>query len=426
MMKKIKILILGIGQSNFLNQLYTGILENSDQFEFYINGYFDLSKGEAEDTKLPYVKFLNLREHYPSKFKQLIFLLSLIKNQFFWAIVFFELSQKFSLSNLKVKLQEHIIAKYYAEEVIENLGIQAVHYHFCTPQNLIFANYINKDIPSIASFWGSDLMRITGVENVFYVRKALLNCSAVSVQTPEMAEMFYCKYGRDFYKKMHILRFNLNPDIFKQIDVFKNNEPEIIKFREKYLFNSNEFIIGIGHNAFEANNHIKIIEAIGNLPQKIKSEITLVMHLSYGGNNKYIELLKNISKKEDILDIRIITSFFGPKEMALLRISTNLMIQMPISDALSGAMTEVLYAGNNVIVGSWLPYGFLRRKGIHFFESESFLELPKLVEQVFMRKDNFAEKNKDNPNVVRDFLFPEITTPKWIQLFQSIFVKRKL
>lgn len=425
MTKKIKILILGIGQSNFLNQLYSEILNDTDEFEFYINGYFDISKGEVENSELPYAKFINLKENCPSKLKQVKHLQQLIKKRFFWKILFQELSLNLNLNKLKRKLQEHIFAKYLAEEIIGKMDIHGVHYHFCTPENLIFANYLKKDINSIASFWGSDLMRITGVENVFYVRSALEKCSAITVQTPEMAEMVYCKYGRDFYDKMHILRFNLNLDIFKQIDILKSNKTALKRFRDVHLSNSKEYIIAIGHNAFQENNHLKIIESLNSLPLNIKCGITLVLHLSYGGNKKYIELLNSISRKVDTLDIRIITSYFGPKEMGMLRISTNLMIQMPISDALSGAMTEVIYAGNNVIVGSWLPYGLLRRKGIHFFESESFLELPQLVEQIYMRKDNFKEKIKDNPIIVRDFLFPEITTPTWIQLFQSIFVKKE-
>lgn len=425
MKKKTKILILGIGQSNFLNQLYSEILNETDEFEFYINGYFDISKGEVENSELPYTKFINLDENYPSKLKQIKHLHQLMKKRFFWKILFLEFGVNLNFNKLKKKLQEHIIAKYLAEEIIGKMDIQGIHYHFCTPQNLIFANYLKKDIDSIASFWGSDLMRITGVENVFYVSSALQNCTAITLQTPEMAEMFYCKYGRDFYKKIYILRFNLNLDIFKQIDILKSNKAELKLFRDAHLLNSKEYIVAIGHNAFQENNHLKIIESLNNLPLNLKCEITLVLHLSYGGNKKYIELLKSISRKEDTLDIRIITSYFGPKEMAMLRISTNLMIQMPISDALSGAMTEVLYAGNNVIAGSWLPYGLLRRKGIHFFESESFLELPQLVEQVYKRIDNFKEKNKNNPIIVRDLLFPEITTPKWIQLFQSIFVKKE-
>lgn len=424
MNKKLKILILGIGQSNFLNQLYSEILNRSDTFEFSINGYFDLSKGVVKNKDLPYVEFLNLENYYPSKLKQLKYGFYFFNKRFFWRIAFFELSQKLSLSNLKKKLQVHIIAKYLAEEVINNLNIQAVHYHFGIPENLILGNYIKEEIPSIVSFWGSDLMRVTGEENVFYVRRALQNCSAITLQTPEMAEMFYCKYGREFSQKMHILRFNLNADIFKQIDAFKNHETEIKKNKERLLPNSKSFIIAIGHNAFPENNHFKIIAAIKSLPPEVRSNVSLVMHLSYGGNQNYIESLKDLVEKEESLDIRVITEFLAPRDMALFRVLTNLMIQMPASDALSSAMTEVLYAGNTVVAGGWLPYGLLRRKGVHFLESESFRELPQLINDAYFEYEYYLDKNRNNSLIIRNFLFPDKTSPKWIDLFQSVFVEK--
>lgn len=424
MSKKTKILILGIGQSNFLNQLYTGILNNSNEFEFYINGYFDISQGKIEPSNLPYIKFLNIEENYPSKKKQLKSFLSLIKKRFFWQIAFFELSQNLNLTSLKKKLQEHIIAKYIATEIIDNLDIQAVHYHFCTPENLIFANYINKRIPSIASFWGSDLMRMTGEENVFYMRKALSNCSAITIQTSEMAEMFYCKYGREFYDKIHFLRFNLSLDIFKKIDALKNNEIALDEFKNRYIPKSNKYIVAIGHNAFQENNHINIIAALKNLGKELRNKITFIMHLSYGGNKKYIKLLKNISAEENNLDLRILTAYFAPEEMALLRISTDVMIQMPVSDALSAAMTEVLYAGNTVVTGSWLPYGILRRNGIKYYEVDSFKELPNTLSNLIDKRTSVISKN-NNTLQIKNLLFPNVTTPKWIELFQSIFVNKE-
>ena len=45
------------------------------------------------------------------------------------------------------------------------------------------------------------------------------------------------------------------------------------------------------------------------------------------------------------------------------------------SDAFSGTMIEYLYAGAQVITGTWLPFGKLRRAGIDFTEVEDVLDL---------------------------------------------------
>ncbi len=54
-----KILILGIGQSNFLNQLYSSIYDIDDSFLFSIDGYREVSKESNNLTNLPYKNYFS-------------------------------------------------------------------------------------------------------------------------------------------------------------------------------------------------------------------------------------------------------------------------------------------------------------------------------------------------------------------------------
>lgn len=58
------------------------------------------------------------------------------------------------------------------------------------------------------------------------------------------------------------------------------------------------------------------------------------------------------------------------------------MIHVRIRDALSGMMTEVLYTGNTLIAGGWLPFVILRRNQIYFEEFEKFENLPSKLVQI--------------------------------------------
>jgi len=98
---------------------------------------------------------------------------------------------------------------------------------------------------------------------------------------------------------------------------------------------------------------------------------------------------------------------------------TDVLVQMPVSDALSAAMTEVLYAGNLVIAGSWLPYGILRRHGINYTEVTDFSELPKTLEFLIQNLDKSKLEITDNTSNIQKFLSIERTSREWISLFNN-------
>jgi hypothetical protein len=83
-------------------------------------------------------------------------------------------------------------------------------------------------------------------------------------------------------------------------------------------------------------------------------------------------------------------------------------------------MTEVLYAGNQVIAGSWLPYGFFRRSKIAFYEVDNFLELPNVVAVMVQENEKLKINKNLNKENIRNYFFPSQTTPDWINLFETV------
>jgi len=55
---------------------------------------------------------------------------------------------------------------------------------------------------------------------------------------------------------------------------------------------------------------------------------------------------------------------------------------MPISDALSGTMLELLYASNIVITGTWLPYKTFINAGLKYHEVSDFSELSTVFDSI--------------------------------------------
>ncbi|TDO77462.1 hypothetical protein EV143_104226 [Flavobacterium chryseum] len=412
-MKDNKILVLGIGQSNFLNQLYENLSIDNPSLSIDIDGYVDISQGKNLSSNFQYGNYFDFKKVKIHKILLLKKMFQLLFSNFFWKIVFFELSQGLTIKKFFDLIKEYTRTKYIVENYIQPKNYQIFHFHFCTPENLKYLYFLSKNSKSICSFWGSDLLRATGPSNVFYVQLALEKASIVTVQTRELAEVLFCKYGRNLTQKTQYLPFTISTKIYESIDKYKLDFKVIEDFKIKYKIPVDRKVIVISHNAFKENNHIKVLEELNKISNSIKKEITVVLPLAYGRDEKYINKLKAI--KIENIEITLILDYFDSNEIALLRLATDIMIQMPISDALSGTMTEVLYAGNKVIAGSWLPYGLLRRKEVIFSEIDDFSDLVPAIEKLLK-----STENNNNSAIIKSILFPNTTTPLWNNLFKNL------
>lgn len=418
MKHKMKILILGIGQSNFLNPLYGEILKRYPTFEFFIDTYYDLDKEKNKSKPEIYSHFFNFKNSSISKWGFRKALMSLIFTKFFWEIIFFEWKQKKSFKEIKKIIFGFAKTKYYVENYINPLKMDIIHFHFCTIENLKEIHYLSRETKTICSFWGSDLMRFNEAQDIFYVRKALGKADSITLQSPEMAKMMEIKYGNSLRQKVTTLRFTLEIKIFKKIDELKSKDDWKILFKNRLNIPDDKIVVALGHNGFEANNHFLMIEQIEKMPRNLINKYVFVLHISYGGTEEYKKSLIRLSKDTD-LPLLVVTEFFGPTDVAKFRLITNLLIQMPTTDALSSAMTEVLYAGNTVVAANWLPYDILGKNGVRLMILNGFNELPGFLEDFSENSVGYNAENRQNSKAIKEFLFPEKTTSDWVRLLKK-------
>ena len=419
MAKIIKILSHGISQSNFLGQLYGDLQDKYENYKVGINNYYDVSKGQVPNKQDVFSEYFNFEKEKVTRFHSLKSFFELSVTKEFWEIYFFERSQGRSIKESYYFLRSYAYDKIITEKYILTADYSIHHIHYCTPANLKYIHHFPKGKKVICSFWGSDLMRETGVANVFYVKKALDKARVITIQNVELAEMLYCKYGREFQNKTTIIQFTIHTKIYDFIDLLRNNTERIENFKTNYNIPHDKIVITVSHNAFASNNHFEVLEVLEELPSQLRSMIVVVLPLGYGRNDDYIHRLERY-RESSKMELVLLHQFFAPEDTALLRLCADLMIQMPISDALSGAMTEVLYAGNHVIVGGWLPYGLLRRKGINYTEIEKYNELRGVIESYLNNPAFYRDKNNTNPDSIKFALFPDRTTADWNTLFSNI------
>ena len=93
------------------------------------------------------------------------------------------------------------------------------------------------------------------------------------------------------------------------------------------------------------------------------------------------------------LEFRIVQRYLDRQELAAFRIASDILIHLPVSDALSGTVLETVYAGNAVITGSWLPYSPFRKAGLPLVTVENVAALSSCISDTLLRLTELKQRS---------------------------------
>lgn len=245
----------------------------------------------------------------------------------------------------------------------------------------------------VGVFWGSDLFKFDNKNKLLKMVKFL---DVVNFSTTEM-ESFYSKNIGTIPVGVKISNCRFGLEIFTQIDKLINYErSKLIKILQINKDYDDFYIITLGYNGHIDQQHLEVIDSTSEL-KEIK-KILWLLPFTYGKTQKYYE---NVKSKLDGLGYNYLffTEFMTGEQVAALRCISDIFIQVRKTDALSASTQEHLYAGNNVIVGSWLPYNFLVDNGIKYETIDSIRELKNKLQKIIDKikpkeKSSFHEENK--------------------------------
>lgn len=410
-----KILVLGVQQNNFLSFLYGSLKRVYPDFTITVPVYkevkeyvavsdwmYDNSKLKKNISIVSYLQaifaLLFSKHHYGTFFFILFFQKKLFKAGHFW------------ISSIKEKAF-----------FIQNNGFQSIdtfHFHYMQYSYLRELFLISKDKKIVCSFWGSDLMRTSDTFNHFFVQKALKRANVITCQSSEMKEIILSKFGRFLYDKIQINNFPIDETVFRGIDDYSTEKTlELSQFKEAYGFSNEKINVVIGHNGNPQNNHLKCIKALESFPQK--DSLHLIVNLCYALPQHQLEPYKNELRAafdKTGISYVIIEKFFSGNELVLSRIATDVFIHVPVSDALSATLTEMMYAGSIAITGSWLPYNTLRQIGLYYHEINDFEQLSHKLQVVLENFEVDKQKRKNNKQLINDYFFRKEIIEKWAEI----------
>ena len=239
-----------------------------------------------------------------------------------------------------------------------------VHIHFLWPTYLFYRR-IFKGRKVVVTFWGSDLYRIPKGSKLrkFMQRGILKHADAITVVSKKMIRDFQETFGFED-KPIFVTKLPVLVDL-QIIDTLDQQAIEL--FKERYQIQRDDIILTLGYSADPRKNHEYMINEVLELNKNIKN-IFAFLPMTYG-NKEHREKIKKYCEEtfqKHGVKYAVLENFMSDQEVAILRKTTDIMVNVQDTDALSASMEESLYAGSIVINGAWLNYDELLEDGAYY------------------------------------------------------------
>lgn len=286
------------------------------------------------------------------------------------------------------------------KQVINNNDYEIIHLQGATLWGL---SAIQKSsAKKILSVWGSDIYRVNSIK-LLLLKKLVKKINTITFSSSNTRNYFNANIYS--HNDCRLVRFGLD-----LIEVIKE---------EKFSFkkNKDKVVVTIGYNRDKAQQHLAVLKSLQTLPESITSKIEIIIPFTYGTvdlayKKTLIDVLDQMGVQYSFVD-----NFLSEKNLALIRLNTDIMVQVQITDQFSGSMQEHLYAGNIIITGTWLEYSDLVNQGAVYEKINDIEEIATKTEEVISNLDKYKQLCKGNSEVIRAISSWDNNLSKWENLY---------
>lgn len=263
----------------------------------------------------------------------------------------------------------------------------------------------------IILYAGSDFYRATRGKKE--KDKTILNiCDKIVLASDRHKADFNVFYKNIYNHKIVYAGLGLDEldSIDKNIDLY--SKKEIKKYFDIPL---GSIIVTIGYNGIKEQQHLKIINAIKN--NKYNKDIFYLFPMTYSLQKDYKLELEN-RLNELGFKYLIIDTYLNNDDIAKIKIISDIVINLQISDAASRSLLEYIYSGNIMLVADWLPYEYWQEMGINYY-TINFNNLSSTLEKVIENLRLEKNKCKDHKNIIKNNWSWDVKINEWIKLFEQ-------
>lgn len=404
-----RVLSLGMSHSVFVTRLYTALKKHMPSLSINVLG--ELYPKIEEEERAAFSQIFP-RKYQPAK----VALYALL--HFYWLlspVILWNIGVAFVLYKGSIRETGKFIYELYKKRYLLRQQGQAgkmdmLHFHSMDQNVLHYQFALPRRKKIICSFWGSDLMRFGDPISYYFIRRFLQRADLITIQSVSLREILLSKYGRELAPKISICRFPLGNALFKALDQFE--EKSVPKSKA-------QFTLMIGHNANLDNQQLQVIEALRQLPDHLLQQLRLLFPMTYGGDPENIIRVEEAVKALPC-EAEIRTEYLAQAEMAQLYQEADVLIHVPISDALSATAVEAMYAGAHLITGTWLPYSPFRTSGLTYSEVEKVEDLEVVLPKLLADFAHLADVDRANQEKIKTHFSTEHIIKAWKEAYSQV------
>jgi len=286
------------------------------------------------------------------------------------------------------------------------------HIHFVGIEALLLAKLARKRSKRlIASLWGSDFHR-TSKRFKRWQERVYDRADYITFPTNEMLESFNDYYQDRYVEKLRVCTFGLAP-----LEFLKRTELTPKDCRKYFSIPEDAITVCVGYNASLQHRHKEVIRSIAKNKPHLPRNLFLIFPMTYGRDERYVAEVKEEIRKLGISNL-VLDNFMTPEESAMLRMATDVFINVQTTDALSGSMLEHIYAGSVVITGDWLPYKALEEMGIDVYKVSKPDDVGGVLWYMLSNFESWRGKNHASKENVYEFASWEHNIKSWVRLWR--------
>jgi glycosyltransferase involved in cell wall biosynthesis len=290
-----------------------------------------------------------------------------------------------------------------------------IHNHYLSQRDLALGYRLRRAFPEarwVCSFWGSDLMRATGLE-LGRMRRYVDACDHVTVHSALHVKRVGEVFGQAAERKTALVYFGQT--IFTDIDrVHAGSDKAACKAH--FGLPAEKPVICLGYNASPTHRHLQLLEGLQTLPAETLAGWSLVLQMTYGSDDD--SYFATVKEAVDAMPCHtlVLTEFMDGTESAFLRLAADAFVLAIPTDAFSASLQEYLYAGAQVLRASWLRYPQLEELGIETNEFTDIAEVPALLQRAL--KHRLTEKEKAARALLGKRYAWESVREGWLKLYE--------
>lgn len=277
----------------------------------------------------------------------------------------------------------------------------------------IVINCIKNGHPYDITVWGSDVLRASAED--FDRRELGYEYSRHIKGFDKLLNVLSSVYDHKYDDKM--IPAYLGNNTLPIIDDISENERIQLSIKLG-IYYPDRILVTCGYNASPSQQHSIIIDAVSKLDSIDKGRIHIILPMTYDRSEPYINETVTLLKKTGV-NYTVLNEFLTERELAVLRIQSQVFIDTQTTDSFNGALRETLYSENIALIADWLEYPPYDRENVYYIGiNES--NLTSTLHLIIYNFGEYKQKCIGNKVKLKRLVSWEYCVKPWVDSYKSM------